>query len=523
MLKLAIFVSVPFFLGLLAFYVLISPKWRVPFVKRLPFIAAYCLGVTFFSPSAAIHLALCSLIVPLFAHRREEIAPVYLFALLALPGIALVLSIGSVRLLPINGFSTLGVGAVVWAAVKGQRGGNRSFLAAACIAALFCMIVFGSARGTTATNYLRVMLNTSLSFLVPFYVIRRCVKTPNDVRLLIVGLIAVTACLSAVAIYEAKAHWPLFRAVYGYYGVPLGSGASVKLRGGLIRSPGTFIEPTSFALWLALGTGALLSSKWLFRTRINHVLLGLFLLAGLFAPQSRGAWIGLIIFFAVHQLASGRSVNIVKPMIFAAGAALTFYCLTLFVPAIGNLVGLNDTGTINRDYRQDLFSRGIEEAKHNLLLGTDYGSVTYALRDLVQGEGIVDFVNSYLSTLLTTGLVGLFLFVFALFAPLPAMFRLGQSLSIQDRAASAFVIAALSSIIVEIAFTALGGRTISAICILIGLSGSLLNARKASAASLAPGGMANAAERTVDVIRIGGPPTPENPIVRGRRVRSASL
>ena len=509
MLKLAIFVSVPFFLGLFAFYAAISPSWRLPVVKRLALVGAYCMGVTFFSPSVPIHLALCSLTVPLFAHRREDIPPVYLFGLLALPSLQLSIGVGSIQLLPITGFSALGIGALVWATVKGERGDPKSYLAGICIAALFCMIVFGAARGTSATNYLRVIVNTSLSFLMPFYIVRRCVKSPNDARLLIVGLIAVTAALSAVAIYEAKASWPLFRGVYNHYGITLSSGASVKLRGGYLRSPGTFIEPTSFALWLAIGTGALLASPWLFRSKVNYTLLRVFLLAGLFAPQSRGAFIGLIVFFAVHQLVNGRSVNVVKPAFFAGGAALMFYCLALFVPAIGNMVGLNSTGAVNRDYRQDLFSRGIEEAKHHLILGTDYGSVTYALRDLVQGEGIVDFVNSYLSTLLVTGLVGLFLFVFALFAPLPAMYRLARSSSAQDRAAPAFVVAALGSMIVMIAFTALGGRTISGICILIGLSGSLLNARRSATARSGDrvlGGRAN-------MVPIGGPPSPDKPIV----------
>ena len=516
MLKIAIYVCVPLMIGLIGFITLLGRRWHLPVVKRLPVLALYCVAVTFFSPTIVIYIALCSLVVPLFAKTREEIVPIFVFAMLLLPSMGFTANFGSLKLLPITGFTTLGVGAAVWAIVKGRAGERRSYLAGLCICALFVVLMVANARATSLTNYLRVALDLCLALFVPFYVIRRCVKSANDIRLVIVALVAITAGLSAVAIFEANASWPLYRAVYGHYGIELGQGAAVKLRGGLLRSPGPFIEPTSFALWLALGTGALVASPWLFRSKFSYGLMIAFLLVGLFAPQSRGAWLGLIVFYATFQAVNGKSASLLKPALFAAAAGVLIYGTALAVPRVGSMIGLDTTGTVQRDYRQDLFSRGLEESRNNLLVGTDLGRVKYALRDMIQGEGQVDFVNSYLYVLLVTGLLGLTAFGFILLAPLTAAFRLRTKATPEDRASISFVIAALGSIVVMIAFTSLGGRTIIAIVMLLGLIGSLLNARRSAMISPVTNGVAGQLPGTSDAMLIGGPPGGSNPAVAGR-------
>ena len=507
MLKLAIYAFVPFLLGLLGFISAIDRRWQVPFVKRLPFLVAYLIVATFLSPTVIIHIALCSIAVPLFARKREELVPIYLFALLLVPSVGYTLNVGSERLLPITGFTTLGIGALVWSLVVGKRDDGNSYVAGLSILLFFIVMTFIGARATTFTNLLRVMFDVSLSLLIPFFIVRRCIKSVLDVRLAMIALIAATASLSASAIYEANAHWPLFRSVYDHYGIVLGQGSAVKLRGGLVRSAGPFIEPTSFAFWLTLGTGALLASPWLFRSKIKSGLMLMFLLVGLFAPQSRGAWLGLIALYAIFQMVNGKSASLLKPALFTLAAATTIYGAGLFIPRVGNMLGLNDMGVVQRDYRQDLLSRGLEESKNHLIIGNNSDGVRYALRDMVQGEGFVDFVNSYLYVLLLSGLIGLAMFALALLSPIRALLNVRKRVPLDERAAISFVIAALGAVVIMIAFTSLGGRTNTAIVMLLGLSGGLLNARRTTRDGSVVAERA-ASSRRDGVIRIGGPPTP---------------
>ena len=513
MLKLAIYAFVPFLVGLLGFIGTINRRWQVPFVKRLPFLVAYLIVATFLSPTVIIHIALCSIAVPLFARKREEVVPIYLFALLLVPSVGYTLNVGSVRLLPITGFATLGIGALVWSLVHGKRDyGKKSYIAGLSILLLFTVIVFIGARDTTFTNLLRVIFDVSLSLLMPFFIVRRCIKSVLDVRLAMIAMIAATASLSASAIYEANAHWPLFRSVYDHYGIVLGQGSAVKLRGGFVRSAGPFIEPTSFAFWLTLGTGALLASPWLFRSKVKSGLLLMFLLVGLFAPQSRGAWLGLIALYAIFQMVNGKSTSLLKPALFTLATATTIYGAGLFIPRVGNMLGLNDMGVVQRDYRQDLLSRGLEESKNHLIIGNNNEGVRYALRDMVQGEGFVDFVNSYIFILLLSGLIGLAMFALALLSPIRALLKVRKRVPVDELAAISFVIAALGAVVIMIAFTSLGGRTNTAIVMLLGLSGGLLNARRTTKGGSVVAERA-ASSRRDGAIRIGGPPTPDNPII----------
>jgi hypothetical protein len=68
-----------------------------------------------------------------------------------------------------------------------------------------------------------------------------------------------------------------------------------------------------------------------------------------------------------------------------------------------------------------------------------------------------------------------------------------------------FVIAALASIVIMIAFTGIGGRTITGIVILLGLTGGLLNARLPSTSTE---GDERQPRKRHNVIRIGGIPAP---------------
>ena len=101
----------------------------------------------------------------------------------------------------------------------------------------------------------------------------------------------------------------------------------------------------------------------------------------------------------------------------------------------------------------------------------------FALRDLTQGEGIVDFVNSYLFVALIGGLVGLAGLITALGVPIFATWRLQRHnlLIPSNGRPAAFAFSVATSVVVMLAFTSLGGRTTTMLVVVLALMSAVLN------------------------------------------------
>jgi O-antigen ligase len=136
------------------------------------------------------------------------------------------------------------------------------------------------------------------------------------------------------------------------------------------------------------------------------------LLLGIWAPVSRGPWLGALVGMAVLILTHSRplkqaaTVGIMAGMV--AGALLASPLadkLLSVLPFIGTVDEFNET------YRKRLFEISLDVIAMNPL----FGSFTYLqlpiMQSLKQGQGIIDIVNSYIGLALTYGLVGLSFFV----------------------------------------------------------------------------------------------------------------
>ena len=137
----------------------------------------------------------------------------------------------------------------------------------------------------------------------------------------------------------------------------------------------------------------------------------LMLALGLIAAFSRGPWVGtLVLVVAFVGTGSKAGTNLAK---LGGVATLGYSALLLtgfaeriadFLPFVGSVDQFNVT------YRERLFDNSLAVIGRNFWLGsTDYMSEP-EMRELVQGEGIIDPVNSYLGIALDTGVIGLSLF-----------------------------------------------------------------------------------------------------------------
>jgi O-antigen ligase len=122
-----------------------------------------------------------------------------------------------------------------------------------------------------------------------------------------------------------------------------------------------------------------------------------------------------------------------------------------FLPFVGTV----ETGSV--DYRKQLFEQSLVVIQHNPLFGdADYRQAPELLQ-LIQGEHIIDFVNTYLEIALSSGLVGLSLFLGIFASILARLRRLLKFHAVRDADFDTYVrasIATLIAILVTIATAA---------------------------------------------------------------------
>ncbi len=474
LIKPALYVAVISSIGLFLFFLCVKKSIARDLRNKLFAVLAYCVAAAFLSPNVIFHQLAAFAIVPLFARRRSEIMPIYIFAFLTLPGISFPLGVGGTYLFVLDSFMSVSLGAAIVALLKKQGNSRGNAVALASILALFFVYFVSSARDSTFTNVMRAFFEQALVIIIPYFIARYAIATIDDVRNMLIGMAAACASLSTLAIYEARKTWPMYRVVYDHYNIVLGGGASVKLRGGFMRSPGPFVESTSFGLWLCFGAFIVLTGRWMFKSKPAHLGACALAIVGLFAPQSRGAWLGLIAAYLIYQAAYGRAQAVIKGVAVVGVMGSLAYFAAMNIPQLASMLQLNSSGTINRDYRQDLLTRGLEVSQNNLLIGTSLPNVMAQLEDMRQGEGIIDFVNTYLYVLLVSGVIGLLAFALAMLAPAWLLFSKGKQLSKFDTQPLAITCALIGSLAVMIAFTALVGRTTMGLGMFLGVSSSLL-------------------------------------------------
>lgn len=419
-----------------------------------------------------LHLAMC-LWVPLVAGRPERIAPLYLFTLLLLPPLDTPVELGSLKLFDFGVQDGLALGAAVAIRLR-PLGARRRIASDAWVALLLLMLGIALSRETSATNFLRTTVNLVLDLGLPYYILSRGIADVEGQRAALRWLACGGVALTAVLMLETWRSWPIYNELYGHYDVPMV--LLVKARGGLLRAGGPFVEPTSMALVLALCLAALSVLRDDFRSRAQHTGLLAITFIGVSAPQSRGAWIGLglaAMAMAIYRgrwralLATGAGLGIAIGLVFL-GATLS--------PGFAEALGLSDGGANETTtYRRDLFDRGKVAFWKSPLLGHSMPQLNILLEELRQGEGIIDFVNTYLWIALIAGSLGLMIFIGNFLDPLMALWKRRRGLHrTPGEAPAVFAFGVLVMLGEMLFFTSFGGRPAFLTLGLFGLGAAIL-------------------------------------------------
>jgi len=266
-------------------------------------------------------------------------------------------------------------------------------------------------RETTVTDTLRQVLSLYIDVFLPYYVASRGLRELNDFKDALLAFVLVGFLLALLGVAEYVRHWLLYNALLDALGLQWDMKAYLS-RGGSLRASVTTGQAIVLGYVMAVAMGLFLFVQHFVQKPVHRYLGALLLAAGLFAPLSRGPWIGagviVVVFIAMGKHAVSR-------------LALLGLAGVLSIPLLSVLPGgdkvldllpfIGKVDSENITYRERLLDNSWIVIQRNPLFGSfDYRS-TPEMQSMIQGEGIIDIVNTYVGLALRIGLVGLGLFL----------------------------------------------------------------------------------------------------------------
>ncbi|MDE2302492.1 MAG: hypothetical protein KGK11_08010 [Sphingomonadales bacterium] len=333
----------------------------------------------------------------------------YLALLMLIPNVNYPVMIGHLYLLDLSAVGAMSLAAMIAVFARPRLpGALRKFTVEdALVLVLFLILGVAADRIDSPTAHMRLALSMLIAIVMPYAVLRRTGGTRQAFYPLIETLAGAAIIVAVIAVYQALHHWSLFDIIWSNQSFGNMAAGEVLIRGGLMRAKATFADAISCADFEMLGIFAIYAARRSFRS--DALWLGAMALVGLgmLAAQSRGSLVALAVGFITIEIARRRFAR--------AAAALALAAILgsgVLLAAHGNarvaqfvMAGQSSTSS-DLDYRQTLLRRGLQEGEKHLWTGNDANVMLADLSDLVQGEHIVDMVNSYLYFFLVSGLAG---------------------------------------------------------------------------------------------------------------------
>lgn len=266
-------------------------------------------------------------------------------------------------------------------------------------------------RQTTPTDTLRQSLYLFVDVFLPYYVASRSMKNVSDFKDALLAFLLAAMLLSLIGLFEYTRRWLLYNALTYAMGVQWEI-ATYLSRGGSLRASVTTGQAIALGYVIAVAIGFYLFLQEGVRSKLQRRLGALLLAGGLFAPLSRGPWIGAAVMIVMF-IGTGRYA--VRRLMLLGGAAVLALPLLAILPGGQKILDLlpfiGSVEVENITYRQRLIDNSLIVIQRNPWLGSfDYRS-TPEMQSMIQGQGIIDIVNTYIGIALQMGFIGLALFV----------------------------------------------------------------------------------------------------------------
>lgn len=252
-------------------------------------------------------------------------------------------------------------------------------------------------RELPITSVFRVLVYQLLLIYVPYIAISRTLKTKEDFDGALKALFVALTIIALIGLLSLLRSWNYYSLMYDYAGFKV----FAEYRNGLLR---IYTTMSTTLLAFAMGAGVILT---LYMKRIQAIS----------APYAYG----IAVVFALIAYASGsRGGHISVLVIFASYFVLTklgnlwrrIFIYTLLAVGIGGTYRvMTDTSFISGEmnnivYRAEIMRASVGQIADHLFFGEFNFIESPRFAHLVQGEGIVDIVNTYLEVVLAFGLVG---------------------------------------------------------------------------------------------------------------------
>lgn len=370
----------------------------------------------FLSPSFWVYIGFMTLMLLIIGRRESHVFGIYLLLLTAAPPVsALMPGLGPLTsILVMDHYRMLALALLLPCAWRlSKRASTTNFFQSPvdwmvfAYLVLYSLLVFRSG----SIGDLRSVLMLWIDLFLPYYVASRSLQKLEDFRYALAGLALGGILLSALASVEVLRSWKLYASAAVAMG--LDQFGQFAVRGGLIRPAVTMINSIVLGYAITVAAGCYLYLQVKITSGFHRRLGWLALAFGVLASLSRGPWVGASLMIIVFMLSSPRPLKRLLQTSAISALALLVLSATPSGEKIINLLPfLGQAEQGNVEYRENVISLSIPVIERNLWFGAKNSSLDAPeLQVLMQGEGIIDVVNSYVGAALYSGIVGLLLFV----------------------------------------------------------------------------------------------------------------
>lgn len=282
------------------------------------------------------------------------------------------------------------------------------------------LTTLNDATATVALKY--VMFEGGATFAL-YYVFSRSIRSQADLKEVVGVLVLQCIVMGLVACFESTRQWLLYSPLEAALGIVSGGG-EYSMRAGMLRARASAYHP--IVLGAVLGVGLLLAMGVTTQAKRSAYWLGMVgcLVLGMVVTFSRGPWVATMGAYVLWLLLSpNRGANFSKLLMFGVVAMVALSLTPQGGKIIDLLPWVGDADSATIDYRNQLLETSWTVFWENPLMGSPYYMYEPIMQSLVQGEGIIDVVNTYLAVAMSFGLLGLLLFVGPYAATLALLWR----------------------------------------------------------------------------------------------------
>lgn len=377
--------------------------WERSYLHKLVLCAVLvvCFAVSFV-PMLATQFIFGLLMIACF-DRRVPMAATYLFFFFWTPAAGSLLDIAGSYVAPVTPFLAFSGALLVGYLTHPENHLRRKFVASDGYVLGFLLIfcICMSVR-EKPTGVIRTFITYFVPYAASYFTLSRLrIERPELVLRL---LVFAAAGAGLLCLFETARHWPLYAGIDAVKREMwiLDAPYIWLERGGILRSYGPYAHPLTGGAMLgiaAIGAWGL----WQVRGKsLPLILLGAAILLGLGSTLSRSGLVLLAVGIAAFQFLRGR------------------YLIAILVPLIGVLAlfGLpilsQADAQFSTTYRLGLITGVPAALGHRIWFGYREAVAAGLLDKFIQGQGIVDLVNTYIALVVQGGVVSLLLFVMLL-------------------------------------------------------------------------------------------------------------